>query len=642
MRNALKRLAVVLGLACAAGPAFAQSTINTSVPPATGPLLSLPIRNNFLAAASDINGILGMHPAASLAGCPSTTLTGTDCLVTGSSPAVWYKSYPGGYGEIGTFNTSTGAFSVALSSGSILGTLPIAVTITSGAATVALNFNSSLVLDGGNNLGINLSHANAWTVAQTMPGVSAPASTNLALNAPTGNDLQFQINGAAITVQQAAAFLPTSDNAVALGGASNRWSNIYGVAATIGTLTLTNPLTPANGGTGLATLTAHAVLLGEGTSNVAFATIGTAGRMLLDQGGGADPLFAAMSGDATITNAGLLTVGANAITYAKFQQVAATSLVGNPTGSLANMGGITLGSTLNFSGTTLNATTATSSQLGAVKFDNSTITLNGSGQIQAIGAAATSISAGSGGTTILGTCTASGLLYNNSSVVYCETIATALGTRTTNPTSQTFTSGSGTYTTPANVLWIEVWLRGGGGGGGGSAATANTPTSGGAGGNTTFGTSLYSAVGGGGGTFGNSSANGAGGAGGSGGIGTAIDRTSGTQGEYAYASSPGGLGGNSCVSGGGYVTAGSTAGAVGVAGVTNSGGGGSGGILSGGTAGGGGGGGGGECAHFIINGPSATYSYSVGAAGSAGTAPSGNAGGAGGSGQVYVVEHYGS
>lgn len=43
----------------------------------------------------------------------------------------------------------------------------------------------------------------------------------------------------------------------------------------------------------------------------------------------------------------------NAVTYAKFQQVAASSLVGNPTGSLANAEGITLGNGLEFTGTAL-------------------------------------------------------------------------------------------------------------------------------------------------------------------------------------------------------------------------------------------------------------------------------------------------
>ena len=43
----------------------------------------------------------------------------------------------------------------------------------------------------------------------------------------------------------------------------------------------------------------------------------------------------------------------NAVTYAKFQQVAASSLVGNPTGGLANAEGITLGNGLEFTGTAL-------------------------------------------------------------------------------------------------------------------------------------------------------------------------------------------------------------------------------------------------------------------------------------------------
>ncbi len=76
----------------------------------------------------------------------------------------------------------------------------------------------------------------------------------------------------------------------------------------------------ANGGTGLATLTAHAVLLGEGTSNVSFATVGTAGRLLIDQGASADPSFNAMSGAATITSTGVVSL-------------ASTISAGGPTGS---------------------------------------------------------------------------------------------------------------------------------------------------------------------------------------------------------------------------------------------------------------------------------------------------------------------
>ena len=64
----------------------------------------------------------------------------------------------------------------------------------------------------------------------------------------------------------------------------------------------------------------------------------------------------------------------------------------------------------------------------------------------------------------------------------------------TAPTIQTFTTGSGTYTTPAGVKYLVVELVGGGGGGSGSGTGA--PGAGGAGGNTTFGSSFLTANGG--------------------------------------------------------------------------------------------------------------------------------------------------
>jgi hypothetical protein len=64
----------------------------------------------------------------------------------------------------------------------------------------------------------------------------------------------------------------------------------------------------------------------------------------------------ALTGDISNTAGSLATtLGANVVTYTKFQQVAANSLVGNPTGSLANAQGITLAGGLAFSGTTLTA-----------------------------------------------------------------------------------------------------------------------------------------------------------------------------------------------------------------------------------------------------------------------------------------------
>jgi hypothetical protein len=53
------------------------------------------------------------------------------------------------------------------------------------------------------------------------------------------------------------------------------------------------------------------------------------------------------------------------------------------------------------------------------------------------------------------------------------------------------------------------------------------------------------------------------------------------------------------------------------------------------------GGGEGEYVEIIVNSPSGTYTYTVGAAGSAGSAGTGGfAGGAGGSGYIVVDEYY--
>lgn len=212
----------------------------------------------------------------------------------------------------------------------------------------------------------------------------------------------------------------------------------------------------------------------------------------------------------------------------------------------------------------------------------------------------------------------------------------------TTPTVQSFTSGSGTYTTPANVKYIQVEMVGGGGGGGGSGTSG---ADGGAGGNSTFGTALLAANAGSGGVGGLNGV--AGGGGGTASLGAAIGiALSGGGGNgtsnlsLAGVGGAGGSGGNNALSGGGGAPVQT---AAGIAGVTNSGGGGSG--AGGGTtvatSSGAGGGGAGGYLKAIIATPSATYSYAVGAAGAVGTAgTNGQAGGAGGSGIIVVTEYY--
>jgi len=204
----------------------------------------------------------------------------------------------------------------------------------------------------------------------------------------------------------------------------------------------------------------------------------------------------------------------------------------------------------------------------------------------------------------------------------------------TAPTVQNFMSGSGTYTTPAGVKWLRIFVVGGGGGAAGVGTGAGA---GGNGGSSTFGTSLITAGGGVGVTAPNAAY------GGNGGTATVtagplvLYAVTGGHGEGSSVNFGGG-GGNSCLGGNGGAAGGVNG--SGGAGTTNSGSGGGGGYDSA-IPNSSSGGGAGACIVAIIDAPSATYAYTVGAGGTAGTAGTGgNAGGGGGSGIVTVEEHY--
>lgn len=213
------------------------------------------------------------------------------------------------------------------------------------------------------------------------------------------------------------------------------------------------------------------------------------------------------------------------------------------------------------------------------------------------------------------------------------------------PTTQTFLTGSGTYTAPANVKYIKVTMAGGGGGGSGAALTG--PQGGGTGGTSTFGSSLLIATGGGSGDSTQGQTGGLGGTvtvnspavsilalNGGAGCGPAV--------ELSLATSVGTVGGSGGTNplGGAGGTAATGLSTLGVAPNTGAGGPGGGAGATSNVYLGSGGGAGGFIQAYIYS-PSSTYSYAVGAAGTAGTAGTGGiAGGAGAAGIIVVEEFY--
>lgn len=137
-----------------------------------------------------------------------------------------------------------------------------------------------------------------------------------------------------------------------------------GITATTATqLSKGLPVDVANGGTGLATLTAHNVMLGEGTSSVAFAspTSSTSGNPLISQGAGADPVFSTTASVTQITVSNTPVNPSDGVNKAYVDLIAAgfsfkTACKASTTANLTatyNNGSSGVGATLTNSGTQL-------------------------------------------------------------------------------------------------------------------------------------------------------------------------------------------------------------------------------------------------------------------------------------------------
>lgn len=249
--------------------------------------------------------------------CGTATTVGLCTLVAGDIPAI---------------SLSTG----------VTGSLPLTSLATQAADTVVMNATAGVAVPtavampactGSTNADIYDTTTHAW-----------------ACNAITGG------GGGTSTVEvNGSAGLPTA-NLVDTAGAGGIAVTNPGAGSTVN-FTLIHTSTAVNGqncalngtcdvNTGAA---AHSVALNEGAGvALSAATIGTAGRILVDQGAAADPLFKAVSGDCTLTSAGAITctktngtafsglatlAGATAGDVAYYNGSIWTKLSGNATGN---------------------------------------------------------------------------------------------------------------------------------------------------------------------------------------------------------------------------------------------------------------------------------------------------------------------
>jgi hypothetical protein len=255
-------------------------------------------------------------------------------------------------------------------------------------------------------------------------GTATPSAGNIAILG-NSNQITTTASGATVTLALAGPYTPATYTAhgVLLGeGASSIVATTPGTNGQLligstgadpafstltssgGTITVTGgahtlnidivaPITVPNGGTGATTLTAHGVLLGEGTSAVVATAVGATNSVL--QGStGADPAFTTTPTVATLNTTGALTVG-NALTVTaggaaitgttniNTTGAAVTSIgtggtgatnIGNATGNTAVTGSLTASTTLT---ATLGAITATNGNLHLATAGNKVLIATG-------------------------------------------------------------------------------------------------------------------------------------------------------------------------------------------------------------------------------------------------------------------------
>ncbi len=282
---------------------------------------SAPTWSNGSITIGSTNIVLGTT-ALSLAGLTSVTLTQDPTAALQASTKQYVDNQVSTVSNTTFHAASSYATTAALTANYANGTGGVGATLTNSGALAALVIdgytftatdvtNSTRVLIKNQAAGLQ---NGIYTVTNQGSGAAAWVLTRATDFNTVGTGPNFIETGAATFVtsgstNSATSWSMTTSGTITVGSTDLAWVQI----SAVGSITVTSPLTKVGsvislgtvpttlGGTGLTSLTAYNVLLGNGTGNVAFAAPGTTGYPLLSTGASSNPAFGQLSLTAGVT-----------------------------------------------------------------------------------------------------------------------------------------------------------------------------------------------------------------------------------------------------------------------------------------------------------------------------------------------------